>query len=208
MKKILNILILVASLFLFSQGDGCSGGSSGMQEVERRRDQSLRDSIQLSLGATSPGSTTLTALEAAAISILSDFFDYMQIIRDTQKDSAFRILAVRMAHEQFISTKSIINHTSGHTYRIEEINTTPPLPEELHFPVPDSIWLITNLRKSSDTLYYGRLGFRLADSQEKQAKYTQIKTGDATFFALKKIKIFGTDSLSTWSVRLGDIVIP
>jgi hypothetical protein len=208
MKRFFNILILFGAIILFSQGDGCNGGSSQREDREHRRHQSLKDSIQLSLGASTPSNTTLLALDAAAITSLSDFFDFLEIIGDPEKDSVFRMQAVRMAREQFISAKSILKYNSGSTYRIEEIFTTPPLLEKLHFSVPDSIWLISNLRKTSDTLYYGRLGFRLTDSQDNQAKYMHIKTGDATFYAMKKIKTFGTDSLSTWSVRLGDIVIP
>jgi hypothetical protein len=208
MKSLIHILILVTIFFLFTQGDGCSGDVSQKEKQEQDKYQSLKDSIESSLGASTPSNTTLLALDAAAITSLSDFFDYLQIIRDTEKDSVFRLQAVRMVREQFVSSKSILKHNSGSTYRIEEIFTTPPLLEKLHFSVPDSIWLISNLRKTSDTLYNGRLGFRLTDSQDNQAKYMHIKTGDATFYAMKKIKTFGTDSLSIWSVRLGDIVIP
>jgi hypothetical protein len=59
------------------------------------------------------------------------------------------------------------------------------------FARPDSIWVMEHLHRVSDSLLTGRLGFS--------------PNGSVGFLALKRNKIFGTDTLKVWNVLLGEI---
>jgi hypothetical protein len=112
-----------------------------------------------------------------------------------------------MIREQFISG-SWLKMASGYNATVKEITETQFLMPESAAGSLDSIWIIHVLRKSNDTLYAGRLGFYMSGSINTNEATFHGKPGNADYYAVRKLKIFGTDSINIWSVRLGDIVIP
>jgi len=199
-------------LYLLSTAKSCDHGERTDETRDRERIGRLQDSIRESFQADTLSMISLQAFEATAKNRLSDFSDYLSVVHDTSISGAFRQKAGEMIRGIFISENSTLQFTGSGFPGRKEVSVKQLLSDgkELPFtpgPVPgDSIRVIQALRRSSDSVYTGKLRFfclPFAKNHEESRKFTP-SYGTIDFLVTKHPKRFGKDTLSIWEVFLGN----
>jgi hypothetical protein len=156
--------------------------------------------------------TSLFAYESAAKQKLNDFTDYLQIMTDTSMETAFRIKASEMLKLIFLSenvTLGLNEKGKGIQQKFEVYHLIKQgLENKLKLPPfsVDSIIVQEPLHRIGNTTYSGILRFsqNFTDPFQPGLIINSIRRS-TDVHVIKEDKIFGTDTLKIWSVRLGEI---
>lgn len=210
MNKLIQILTFILMLLII-------GAPSCMDEEEMARQEQaaleeVREDIRNEFETEYLTEASLYAYETTAKQKLTDLFDYIQIMTDTSLDMSFRIKASEMIKSTFISeniTVAVIGENKdasnekkvSHLIRKGLKNKLP----DLYYSV-DSIQIFEPLHRIDNNTYSGILWFLQSFTEPASAKrgITSIKRF-THFYVLKEDKVFGTDSLKIWNIRLGQI---
>lgn len=188
MKKFLKITGAFL-LALILSAPGCEGPD----QVDAQRDEAVMkaalDSIRDMLSSSRLADDDLRAFESAAAQKLSDLADYLNIWTDTSLDSTFRLQARYM-----IAALAIDG---------EQICKDPPIGRISI----DSVYVIEPLTISGDSEYKGLLGAVriLTGGTVGQEPALHPEKITVRIIATRSAKPFGTDTLATWSLLLGEI---
>lgn len=156
--------------------------------------------------------STLFAYETTAKQKLSDLADYLQIMTDTSLDMSFRGKAGDMIKNTFLSENVTLAYTEPDKVPVKELKVRRLIKKGLENKLPhlpytfDSINIDEPLHRIDNTTYSGVLSFsqNFTDPAIPEQIIKSIKRS-TDFWVVKEDKIFGTDSLKIWNVRLGDI---
>jgi hypothetical protein len=210
MPKIFKISTIIFVLLVI-----CAPSCEDEQETANREESILtatKNDIQEEFETEYLTETSLFAYEVAAKQKLSDFSDYLQIITDTSLDMSFRIKAGEMIKKTFQSENVSLRLDK------EEKETEPEfevhllikdgLENKLKLPLfsVDSIIVHVPLHRIGNTTYSGILRFSQNFTDPSQPELIIKSVSRSTdVYVVKEDKIFGTDTLKIWSVRLGEI---
>jgi hypothetical protein len=211
MKWFGNIFFLLLIWFICS-AKGCNENAINSELMAERRISAEKDSIRQVFEVANPGEKLLTAYGETAIQKLIDFADYLKIASDSSNDKAFRLKATEMAGKLFLSQRSSVSEWSK-LYPQQGIKTTDSLfmkclANQMSLWIqPVQIVVNKSLTLKNDSVYEGDLSFYpqllTFEKQNLPVKISELLAVD--FYALKKVKHFGKESLTVWEVRLGDI---
>jgi hypothetical protein len=155
---------------------------------------------------------SLYAYEVAAKQKLSDFTYYIDILADTNLDKSFREKAGEMIRSSFFSeqiTTNLNDETEEQAGKISVHQLVKlGLDNQLILPTfsIDSILIHEPLHRISNSTYSGILKFTQNFSEDSLSGILiNQKTRTADIYVQKEVKIFGTDTLKIWNVRLGEI---
>ena len=155
---------------------------------------------------------SLFAFEKTATQKLSDFADYFHIMSDTSLDMSFRQKASEMIKSTFQSeniTLQLTNQDNVLKNGIEvRLLIKKGLENSISFPpfIFDSIRIHEPLHRIENNMYSGSLISLQKFTNPNQSKQLlKSLTREVDFYVLKQDKIFGTDTLNIWNVRLGEI---
>ena len=142
-----------------------------------------------------------------------DFRDYLKLLNDTSTKDVFNARVIEMIGDLFISREVHVNLLCGSKATgNENLNARLKQAGFANFKISsgmcfDSIFVLMPLQQVDDTMYFGKLGYRVCFTPETHSDIV-IKTGKDNviqFFLVKREKAFGNNSLKVWSVLLGDI---
>jgi hypothetical protein len=210
MTKIFKI-----STFIFVLLVICAPSCEDEKETSNRDEAILtttKNDVRKEFEAEYLTEASLFAYEVTAKQKLSDFADYLQIMTDTSLDMSFRIKAGEMIKKTFQSENVNL--------RLEkkEKETEPEF--EVHLLIKDglenklilspfsvdSIIVHEPLHRIGNTTYVGSLRFsqNFMDSFQPGLIINSARRS-IDVYVVKEDKIFGTDTLNVWTVRLGEI---
>ncbi len=156
--------------------------------------------------------TSLFAYETTAKQKLSDLADYLHIMTDTSLDMSFRVKASEMIKSTFQSENVTLRCVEQDEEPDRELKVRLLIKKGLENKLPhltftfDSIYIHEPLHRIDNTTYSGV--FRFSQNFTDPATHEQIIKSigrNTDFWVVKEEKVFGTDSLKIWNVRLGDI---
>lgn len=214
MKQLLLILTLILVYILFN-AKGCEQDEQYNIAPQEKKIRFEIGIIKSTFVTESPSGVTLHAFEETARIKFFDFLDYLTIFSDSSIAPVFRHHAGQMISDLFISDNCIVNYindSQGKKNKItirEIVNAGTESPGNICVVQPDSVWIENSLHELNDTIFTGKLGFRPGMpimSTDLKIFYPAGRTME--FFAIKRVKNFGEDSLKVWTILLGDMVIP
>jgi hypothetical protein len=207
MNKIFKILSFVILAWML-----CAPSCEDEQETTKREENELSnsiDSIRLEFESGLLTEASLVAYEAAALQKLSDFTDYLQIVSDPKRDRAFREKASEMIKGIFVSDSVKFQLLPGKNAK--EINVSELLNDCLSNELSDfqyrldSVYIQQPLQRTGTGTYSGII----AAGQMAENALSKIENPLITYtvaaFLTRNTKVFGTDTLKVWEVRLGEI---
>jgi hypothetical protein len=208
MNKILKILALINVILLL-----CAPSCGDEQEMANREDTALiesRENIREEFETDYLTESSLSAYEVAAKQKLSDFVDYLRIITDTAIDVAFRQQAAEMIRGIFISDGVLVQKITDENIKELKVSQliTDGLENKLAIPLfsMDSIRIQEPLHRTGSVAYSGTIRFSQNITYPSMPEEIQGSINRfAEIYLTKESKIFGSDTLHVWSVRLGDI---
>jgi len=185
MKRYLIITGALLACILFS-AKSCKEDPQVSRQQEEEAIAEKMDSVKNEFGGDFLDEESLFVFTRKAKQKLIDYADYMNIVNDSSLDSAFRDQAWLMAQDLFAN------------------GLVPGSPLPGMVILIDSSWLTEPLKMAGEGVYKGELGFR-----EKN----RVKSGEdndhflqsykkSEIICTKSPKVFGTDTLSVWQVRL------
>jgi hypothetical protein len=158
--------------------------------------------------------TSLFAYETTARQKLSDFVDYLHTLADTSLDMSFRQNAGEMIKSTFITENVEVQLSQpgdkwSKKLEIKKL-VKKGLKDELSFLdfSVDSIRVIQPLQRIGDDSYSGKLKFsQNFYNPDNSGTETKTVSRSLNVFVIKEDKIFGSDTLRVWSVKLGEILV-
>lgn len=155
---------------------------------------------------------SLFAYETTAKQKLSDLVDYFHIMTDTSLDMSFRVKAGEMIGSTFQSENVTLLLAGQDTKSVKELKVRLLIKKGLKNKLPhlpftfDSIHINEPLHRIDNTTYFGILNFsqNFTDPVKPEQIIKSFKRS-TDLWVIKEEKVFGTDSLKIWNVRLGDI---
>jgi hypothetical protein len=213
MKWISNIFSFLL-IWLLCSADGCNDGTYVAERREEKQISTLKDSVSAVFEAGTPGDNLLKAYEETAKQKLIDFADYLKIASDSSVNNIFRAQAAEMAGKIFVSGSSDITYWNKHSsasgrIRVDSLLKNSLLNTMTSFIQPVQIIIQQSLKMKNDTVYEGKLSFHpqrnLFSKNDSSEPGNDILLID--IYAVRKLKSFGTKTLSIWEVCLGDINI-
>lgn len=193
------------------------GAPSCLDEEEMARQEQadledVREDIRNKFETEYLTEASLYAFETTAKQKLADLFDYIQIMTDTSLDMSFRIKAGEMINNTFKFESVIVQLFEYDKKSAKELTVNLLVSMGLENKLPifpfsiDSISIYKPLQRIDNSTYFGILRFsqNLTDSSNSDQLIKSIKRF-SDFYVVKENKVFGTDSLNVWNVRLGEI---
>jgi hypothetical protein len=184
MKRIFNILPVIL-MYLIVCGKSCDSGEQFTREREQRQALHARDSLVSAFEKDTLDPASLRAFEVTARLKLNDLSDYLKISRDSGGGKAFRDKAGQMAEALFVPGVKVPGHLSGAVF--------------------DSVRVSRALRYLNDSAYSGQMIMTVHFPGLIPRDRHSTSNLRAEFFAVKRMKIFGRDTLRVWNVLLGEI---
>ncbi len=205
--RIFKISTLVVILFVLS-APSCEDEQGAAIREERLLDET-RNEIRNEFETEYLTESSLFAYEAAANQKLSDFADYLEILTDTTLDMAFREKASEMIESTFQSDNVSVQLFEKNEGEIEVHKLIEDVLENRvllpHFSF-DSVRIHEPLRRIGNTTYSGILKFSQDFTEPTQSgQIVKSVSRNVDIYVVKENKIFGSDTLKIWSVRLGEI---
>lgn len=210
MNKLIQILTFILMLLVI-------GAPSCVDEEEIARQEQtaleeVREDIRNEFKTDYLTEVSLYAYETTAKQKLTDLFDYIQIMTDTSLDMSFRIKASEMIQNTFLSENVTVAVSGENKNASSEQKVSHLVRKGLKNKLPsiyysiDSIQVFEPLHRIDDKTYSGILYFlqNFMDPANAEQRITSIKRF-TDFYVVKENKVFGTDSLNVWNVRLGEI---
>lgn len=206
MVKGLKILALVSVIVLLG-APSCEDEGS----IEQRKEDELRTTRSLILQefeADHPSVTDLAAHEAGARLKLADVSDYLKIIADTSLDAEFRKQAANLLQRIFITGDTRLNihpAISEKEITLSDLISSA-LANNIH-PILigiEDVEMTPLVYHRGSGSYTGLMFFSLTLPTGSGMNTTSVKK-KAEYFLLKEDKLFGSDTLKIWNVKLGRI---
>lgn len=171
-----------------------------------------KDEIRMEFEKEYLTETELYAFEITAKQKLSDFADYFNIMTDTSLDLSFRGKAGEMIKNTFQSDNSNLELFGLDKDQVKGLEVGVLIKKGMKNKLPhlnfsfDSMVINKPLHRINNTTYSGILSFSQNFSNPSTPEQTikSIKR-NIDFYVVKENKLFGTDSLNIWNVRLGEI---
>jgi len=212
MRKIFHISALVL-LYLLCTAKSCDNQEQADEVRDRNQIKLTRDSIMSTFGSDTLPVASLRAFEGMAVIKLSDFSDYLTILRDTSKAKPFRDKAREMIRGLFISENSIVRISDPDTSGTREVTIKQLLrdgdkgSEPFGKIIIDSIRTKQDLKRNGDSIYVGKLSYSYFYNRHNPAIASNPSpvNGTIEFFLVHHQKIFGKETMMVWDVFLGNI---
>jgi hypothetical protein len=210
MIKVYKISTIIFVLFVL-----CAPSCEDEQETANREEAILtatKNDIRTEFETDYLTQTSLFAYETTAKQKLSDLADYLHIMTDTSLDMSFRVKASEIMKGTFLSENIAlrlilqegepVKKLEVHTIIIRGLENKLP-----HLPFTfDSICIYEPLQRINNSTYSGILRFsqNFTDPAISEQIIKSIRR-NTDFYVVKEGKVFGTDSLKIWNVRLGEV---
>jgi len=210
MSKYLKITVIILSLFT------TYAPSCGDEQANAIREEAIlsttKNEIRSEFETDYLTETSLFAYETTAKQKLSDLAEYLQIMTDTSLDMSFRVKSGDMIKNTFLSENEILQCVEQDEEPVKELKICLLIKKGLENKLPhqtytfDSIGIYKPLHRIDNTTYSGVLRFsqNFTDAASPEQIINSLRR-NADFWVIKKDKVFGTDTLKIWNVRLGDI---
>ena len=207
MKRLIKLSgILLLSLML--KAESCSDGSE-MTSQEKYVDQKTRQ-IKSQFQAETLRDFELADFEKSSKQKLADFADYLKILTDSSLQQPFREKAAEMVQEIFISD-SIIVSICASPGKIIEYGIGQLVQKGLNNEIGsvqiqyDSIRFEQSFQWNGLNHYFAEMSFiqRTSGPDDDQSLKRSMK-GKMNARIIKENKIFGSDTLSIWVLKLVD----
>ncbi len=211
MRKILNIIFLMAIWFLLT-AKSCDHAERSNRAHEEKLTETSKDSI---ISAFSPDRLSRRALrdfEESARLKLYELGDYLNILADSGTPDGFKIKVVALSGSVLFSNKVRFDLTTRHCpngdnqlfhYFQKSGFSNIIVPAGIDF---DSVFILKPFEPVNDSLYAGQLGFNAGCMppyyNERARRLWEKKVID--LFILKRIKVFGADTIKVWTLLFGD----
>lgn len=183
------------------------------EELSRREEalvKEAKEDVLLEFASQDLSETSLFVYEASAKQKINELEDYIKLLADTTLAVSFREKAGEMIKDNFISEKVMIR-LRMHDIFAEKVSLQEYINQVLNNKIInssftfDSIFTLQPLHKAGDDFYTGKLQFTQNASHLYQSTQVIITTDmEVDIFLIKEAKIFGSDTLYVWNVRLGD----
>jgi hypothetical protein len=209
MIKLIKISTFLLVLFLL-----CAPSCENDEERAHREEEIIsgaKKEIRSEFETEYLTEASLFAHEVAAKQKLSDFTYYVDILTDTTLDKSFREKAGEMIRSSFLSEQITIDLYNEPEGQILELNVHQlvrlGLDNQLILPAfsYDSIFVHEPLHRISNFTYSGILKFKQNFTEKTTGLLINPISRTADVYVQKEVKIFGTDTLKVWNVRLGEI---
>ncbi len=213
MARGFKILIFIL-LYLLLSSRSCDDDSDMIKHQESRTNQA-KESILKVFEADNLSDAALEAAEINAINKVQDLADYVNIYTDNSLDTLFREKAGVMIRGLFISEDACLsfNNLRSKNKKMKAISLNEFLNKDFGDAITrvrlsfDSVQVKNRLQKKSEDLYSGQLSCRQCFAQYYQSDSIVSDPMPVliVFHSSRQIKIIGTDTLTIWEVRLGDM---
>lgn len=189
--------------------------SCGDEQAANREEAILNDtktSIRTEFEFDYLTEASLFAFEKTAKQKLSDFADYLQIMTDSSLDISFRVKAGEMIKTTFQSEETNLHLVPNYGEPGQEVNIGTLINKGLENKLSlttftfSSIRVLESLHRTGSATYSGILLF--SQNYTKPSHPEQMSKSvdrEVDFYVMKQDKIFGTDTLNIWNVKLGEI---
>lgn len=155
---------------------------------------------------------SLYATETVAKQKLSDLADYLRMLTDTSLEYTFRAKAGEMIKNTFQLENITLQLFDAKEKAIQEIDVTKLISSGLEnklalpFFTFDSISILVPIHRIGNSNYSGTLKFlqNFTDTTSLELNMKFI-TRTVSVYVVKENKIFGSDTLLVWGVRLGQL---
>ncbi len=212
-RKEMIIRIFKISLFIFALlliGAPSCVDERGAIEQEELILAETKDNIRKEFETEYLPEASLYAMETVAKQKLSDLADYLRMLTDATLDYTFRAKAGEMILNTFQSENITIQLFDTKEQSMHEIDVTQlissGLKNKLALPFFsfDSITVLEPLHWIANSNYSGTIKFsqNFIDTTSTEQNMNCI-TRTATVYIVKENKIFGSDTLLVWGVKLG-----
>jgi hypothetical protein len=209
MKRLFRFSAIIV-VYLLSSAKSCDNQEQFDAMRDQRKVKSAMDSIRSEFSAATPSASTLNAFEETAKLRFADFADYLNILADTGVAPAFREHTKQMIRDLFLPGNVVLEFSLDGSKKQEAftldalLTEGPPTGIKAHVSCPVKVWVMDDLQAQNDSLFAGRLGFSAnTDATSPDPEKYQLSGGSIRFYALKREKLFGKDSLKVWTVLLG-----
>ena len=210
MKRFSYILIF-AFLYILLCSKSCNQAEQSEAAREKRGIESSIKSITAHFTADTLSMETLNGFEETAKIKIADFFDYLNILSDTNTAPGFKAQIRKIILDLFRSTDCTIKFyrfkgNKGETVGIYQlVDSSSVFPDYLKGLKPDSFWIINDLQAIDDSTCSGQLGFLLRTVvQYPNSENEKLLNGTIEYKVLKRQKEFGGEKLKVWNVFLGN----
>lgn len=202
---------ILAYLLLGSRSCDPDNGEDSISA--RSKLKQTKDSIRNGFESAELSPETLKAFEMSACRKLTDLADYIRIYSDKSVDKSFKNQARQMIIDMFADSAIVINRKITEAGKPGNVSLSEFLDQQIAEKgftgetVFDSISVTNHLTRTSESIYSGSLSFvRNIEVRTPSGKVLKNSAGmNAGFYAIKKSKLFGNDTLTIWSVFLGEI---
>lgn len=210
MSKYLKISIIVLALFT-AYAPSCVDEEAVSKREEKALNET-RNEIHNEFETDYLTETSLFAYETTAKQKLSDLAEYIHIIADSSLDMSFRKKAGDMIKNTFKSGNDTLRCVEQQKGKTKEFKVHLLIKKGLENKLPqqtytfDSIGIYEQLHRINNRTYCGVLRFsqNFTDPAAPEKIINSIRR-NTDFWVIKEDKVFGTDTLKIWNVRLGDI---
>jgi len=210
MSKYLKIPVIILVLFI-TYAPSCVDEEA----IAKRDEEALNETkneIRTEFETEYLTETSIFAYETTAKQKLSDLADYLHIMTDTSLDMSFRVKAGEMIKSTFQSENITLRLIGPDEGPVKKLKVHHLIKKGLENKLPhlpftfDSIYIHELLHRINNTTYSGVLRFsqNFTDPATPEQITKSIRR-NTDFWVVKEEKVFGTDSLKIWNVRLGDI---
>ena len=172
-----------------------------------------RDNIRETFGADYLSEESKYATELTAMQNLSDLADYLEVFADASYDTVFRQKAADLIRDMFVSDDALLSFGPLRNEKLTRVSLEKFFKKGFGKDVKsvemtfDPIKVGVPLSKSGQEVYEGTINttqkltlHTLSDSSKSYESLVVIP-----ILATQELKIFGTDTLKTWTVRFGDM---
>jgi len=204
------VILFLGIIYLLCSSRSCSDEDS-LGAREKARLDAARDSVIETFETDYLNDSELHAYELTAIQKLDDLSHYLNILNDTSADFIFRKKAADMIASAFISKHSKVILRAPEPKYASEINTVIQNAFSNQYAYSElmikDIRVMESLRRQNDTLYSGKLKFRLSQSLYDQIGQKNESANPAVvdIHVVRVEKVFGNEKIRVWSVFLGEM---
>ncbi|MDP1623294.1 MAG: hypothetical protein Q8M08_13255 [Bacteroidales bacterium] len=209
MSRTIKIFTLIVLYFL-ACGKSCDNRERHEAYNEKTRVKTETDSLRSVFGTDTLSDADLRAYEQTAGMKLSDLFDYLRILTDTNAAGPFREKAREMIRALFISEDQVfllmdLDKKERYKISVKQLLSGKDFLSVFGTIIYDSIRVEQELEKADDVIYTGKLSCLFIPEESKSANGRKQSPADlmVDFLLTKHIKIFGADTLMIWEVFLG-----
>ncbi len=212
MTKYLKIAILILVIFVIYAPSCVDEDARAMRDDDILTE--ARNDVRVEFETDYLSEVSLFAYESTAKQKLSDFIDYLHILADTSLNMSFRLKAGEMIQSTFLSKNVNVQLCQPGDKQPKKLDiqklVEKGLKNELSFRdfSIGTIHVMLPLQRAGDVVYKGSLSFsKNFIIPDPSGQKSNSISNNADIFLIKEDKIFGTDTLRVWSVKLGEILV-